>query len=39
MISFNKYIALILSSILFSLMHSFNSNIDLFALLFLKEYF
>jgi membrane protease YdiL (CAAX protease family) len=32
MISFNKYIALILSSILFSLMHSFNSNIDLFAL-------
>jgi len=32
MISFNKYIALILSSILFSLMHSFNPNIDLFAL-------
>ncbi|WP_299522112.1 CPBP family intramembrane glutamic endopeptidase [uncultured Lutibacter sp.] len=32
MISFNKYIALILSSILFSLMHGFNPNIDLFAL-------
>lgn len=32
MISFNKYIALIISSILFSLMHSFNPNIDLFAL-------
>lgn len=33
MISFNKYIALIISSILFSLMHSFNPNIDLFALI------
>lgn len=33
MISFNKYIALILSSILFSLMHGFNPNIDLFALI------
>lgn len=32
MISFNKYIALIVSSILFSLMHGFNPNIDLFAL-------
>lgn len=32
MISFNKYIALIISSILFSFMHSFNPNIDLFAL-------
>ena len=32
MISFNKYIALIISSIIFSLMHSFNPNIDLFAL-------
>jgi membrane protease YdiL (CAAX protease family) len=28
-ISFNKYVALILSSVLFSLMHSFNPNIDL----------
>jgi membrane protease YdiL (CAAX protease family) len=32
MISFNKYIALIVSSILFSLMHGFNPNIDLFTL-------
>ncbi|UMB53296.1 CPBP family intramembrane metalloprotease [Lutibacter sp. A64] len=32
MISFNKYSALIISSILFSLMHGFNPNIDLFAL-------
>lgn len=32
MISFNKYVALIVSSILFSLMHGFNPNIDLFAL-------
>ncbi|SDR65817.1 hypothetical protein SAMN05216503_0089 [Polaribacter sp. KT25b] len=30
--SFNKYIALIVSSILFSLMHGFNQNVDLFAL-------
>ena len=30
--SFNKYIALVISSILFSLMHSFNPNIDLFSL-------
>ncbi|MGK0253496.1 MAG: membrane protease YdiL (CAAX protease family) [Mariniflexile sp.] len=32
MISFNKYVALIISSLLFSLMHSFNPNVDLFAL-------
>lgn len=32
MISFNKYFALVLSSVLFSLMHGFNPNIDLFAL-------
>ena len=32
MVSFNKYIALIVSSILFSLMHGFNPNIDLFSL-------
>ena len=32
MISFNKYVALIVSSVLFSLMHGFNPNIDLFAL-------
>lgn len=32
MISFNKYIALIVSSILFSLMHGSNPNIDLFSL-------
>ena len=32
MISFNKYIALIVSSILFSLAHGFNPNIDLFGL-------
>ncbi|WP_405606487.1 CPBP family intramembrane glutamic endopeptidase [Polaribacter sp. Asnod1-A03] len=31
--SFNKYIALILSSILFSLIHGFNDHIDSFALL------
>jgi len=31
MISFNKYTALIISSLLFSLMHGFNPNIDLFA--------
>jgi len=30
--SFNKYVALIVSSILFSLMHGFNANVDLFAL-------
>lgn len=30
--SFNKHTALIISSILFSLMHSFNQNIDLFSL-------
>lgn len=33
MISFNKYIALILSSILFAIMHGFNPNIDLFSLI------
>jgi len=33
MYSFNKYIALVLSSILFSLMHGFNPNIDTFALI------
>lgn len=32
MISFNKYVALIVSSVLFALMHGFNPNIDLFAL-------
>jgi membrane protease YdiL (CAAX protease family) len=32
MLSFNKYIALIISSSLFSLMHVFNPNIDLFGL-------
>ncbi|QTD38193.1 CPBP family intramembrane metalloprotease [Polaribacter batillariae] len=32
MSSFHKYIALILSSILFSLAHSFNPNVDLFSL-------
>jgi len=31
MISFNKYIALIISSLLFSLVHGFNPNIDLFS--------
>jgi membrane protease YdiL (CAAX protease family) len=30
--SFNKYIALFVSSILFSLMHGFNQNVDVFAL-------
>lgn len=33
MISFNKYVALILSSILFAIMHGFNPNIDLFSLI------
>ena len=32
MISFNKYIALLVSSLLFSLMHAFNPNVDGFAL-------
>lgn len=32
MSSFNKYFALIVSSILFSLMHGFNPNVDLFSL-------
>lgn len=32
MISFNKYIALIASSLLFSVMHGFNPNVDLFGL-------
>jgi membrane protease YdiL (CAAX protease family) len=32
MSSFNKYTALIASSILFSVMHSFNPNVDLFSL-------
>jgi hypothetical protein len=32
MLSFNKYAALIISSILFSLMHAFNQNVDLFSL-------
>ncbi len=32
MISFNKYIALVVSSLLFSLMHGFNPNVDLFSL-------
>ena len=33
MISFNKYIALIVSSVLFSLVHGLNPNIDLFSLI------
>ena len=32
MISFNKYVALVLSSILFALMHGFNPNIDVFGM-------
>lgn len=32
MLSFNKYTALIVSSLLFSLMHGFNPNVDLFSL-------
>lgn len=32
MVSFNKYVALIVSSILFALLHGFNPNIDLFSL-------
>ena len=32
MISFNKYLALLVSSILFSLMHGFNPNINLFSI-------
>lgn len=32
MTSFNKYLALLVSSVVFSLMHAFNPNIDLFAL-------
>ena len=32
MISFNKYVALAISSILFSLLHGFNPNIDLFSM-------
>ncbi|WP_222843479.1 CPBP family intramembrane glutamic endopeptidase [Roseivirga misakiensis] len=32
MSSFNKYVALVISSILFALMHSFNPNISLFSL-------
>lgn len=32
MISFNKYVALIVSSVLFAFMHGLNPNIDLFAL-------
>lgn len=32
MISFNNYVALVISSILFSLLHAFNPNIDLFSL-------
>lgn len=32
MISFNKYVALIISSVLFSLMHSFNPNVTWFSL-------
>ncbi|CDF77723.1 putative metal-dependent membrane protease [Formosa agariphila KMM 3901] len=33
MLSFNKYVALFLSSVLFAAMHGFNPNIDFFALL------
>ena len=32
MVSFDKYVALIISSVLFSLMHGFNPNIDLLSL-------
>jgi hypothetical protein len=32
MLSFNKYLALILSAVLFALMHGLNPNIDLFSL-------
>jgi len=32
MISFNKYVALLLSSVLFAIIHGFNPNIDLFSL-------
>jgi hypothetical protein len=32
MISFNKYIALIVSALLFSLLHAGNPNVDMFAL-------
>lgn len=32
MISFNKYVALIISSIIFAVMHGFNPNIDLFSM-------
>jgi hypothetical protein len=32
MVSFNKYLALIISSIIFALMHGFNPNIDLFSM-------
>ncbi len=32
MISFNKYVALLISAIVFSLIHGFNPNIDLFSM-------
>lgn len=32
MISFNKYVALVVSSVIFALMHGFNPNIDLFSM-------
>jgi hypothetical protein len=32
MLSFNKYIALVTSSVIFALMHGFNPNIDLFSM-------
>ncbi|MDD3723409.1 MAG: type II CAAX endopeptidase family protein [Lutibacter sp.] len=32
MISFNKYVALLISSIIFAFMHGFNPNIDLFSM-------
>ena len=32
MISFNKYVALIVSSLIFAVMHGFNPNIDLFSM-------
>ena len=32
MISFNKYVALFISSIVFALMHGFNPNVDLFSM-------
>ena len=33
MLSFNKYVALVVSSLLFAVMHAFNPNMDLFSML------